>query len=153
MTALWKTQQLSQMQIFIFNQWTEAGDPCGWTREKLKNLRRRKTPWKNQQSQITWTTKISQTLSYQSWSIHQLIWGRQHMYSRGLLGLDQSEKVHLTLKWLEAPGNEEIWWDGDRAILLETGLGAGGGLERRYGMWKSQRVDWEGSKVWTVIKD
>jgi hypothetical protein len=29
----------------------------------------------------------------------------------------------------------------------------GGGGVRRYGMWKSQRVDQEGDKIWTVKKD
>ena len=31
-TSSWK----SQRQIFTPNQWTEAGDSCGWIREKLK---------------------------------------------------------------------------------------------------------------------
>jgi hypothetical protein len=26
------------------------------------------------------------------------------------------------------------------------------GVERRYGMWNSQRVDWERDKIWTVKK-
>ena len=30
-TSTWK----SQMLIFIFNQWTEAGNPCGWIWENL----------------------------------------------------------------------------------------------------------------------
>jgi hypothetical protein len=38
-----------------------------------KKLRRRVTPWEDQQSQLTWTTEISQTLSRQRGSIHQLI--------------------------------------------------------------------------------
>jgi hypothetical protein len=41
----------------------------------------------DQQSQLTWTPKISQTLNQQPGSIHQLIWGPQHIYSRGLPGL------------------------------------------------------------------
>ena len=27
---------MSQVQIFTPNQWTEAGDACGWIREKLE---------------------------------------------------------------------------------------------------------------------
>jgi hypothetical protein len=33
--------QLSQMQIFAPNQWTETSDPCCWVREDWKKLRRR----------------------------------------------------------------------------------------------------------------
>jgi hypothetical protein len=33
----------------------------------------------------------------------------------------QSEKMHLTLKRLEAPGNGEVWWGGSGNILLEMG--------------------------------
>jgi hypothetical protein len=33
-----------------------------------------------------------------------------HIYSRGLPGLVQAEKMHLTLKRLEAPGSLEVWW-------------------------------------------
>jgi hypothetical protein len=40
----------------------------GW-----KKLRRRMTLWEDQQSQLTWTPGISQTLSHQPGSIHQLI--------------------------------------------------------------------------------
>ena len=31
------------------------------------------------------------------------------IYSRGLTGLTQSEKAHLFLKRLEAPGSGEVW--------------------------------------------
>jgi hypothetical protein len=42
MTALWKpNKQLSQMQIFAPNQWTEAADPYFLIREGWKKLRRR----------------------------------------------------------------------------------------------------------------
>jgi hypothetical protein len=58
--------------------------------------------------------------------------------------------MHLTLKRLEAPGSEEVWcgrgWGGGD-ILVEMGHGW------RYGMWNSQRVDWEGDKIWVVKKD
>jgi hypothetical protein len=39
-TSSWK----SQMQIFAPNQWTETADPCGWTREGWRKLRRRARP-------------------------------------------------------------------------------------------------------------
>jgi hypothetical protein len=38
---------------------------------------------------------------------------------------------------------------GDGDILVETGRG---GMGRRYGMWNSWRVDWEGNKIWSVKK-
>jgi hypothetical protein len=47
-TNSWK----SQMQIFLPNQWAEAGEPCWWIREKLGWV----TLYKDQQSQLTWST-------------------------------------------------------------------------------------------------
>ena len=43
-----------------------------------------------------------------------------------------------------------------RTLMVLRGGGGGGilverGREgRRYGMWNSQRVDWEGDKIWSV---
>jgi len=43
---------------------------------------------------------------------------------------------------LEAPRHLEVWWDWwGRDILVETV-----GMGRRYGMWKSQRVNQEENK-------
>jgi hypothetical protein len=55
--------------------------------------------------------------------------------------------MHLTLTRLEAPGNLEVWWGRGGDILVEVG-----GMGRRYGMWNSWRVDWEGNKIWSVKK-
>jgi hypothetical protein len=53
--------------------------------------------------------------------------------------------MHLTLKRLEAPGSLEVWWGGWwRNPYRDRGTG------RRYGMWKSWRVDPEESKIWSV---
>jgi hypothetical protein len=41
--------------------------------KKKRKLRRRPTLQEDQQSQLTWTPKISQTLDHQPGSIHQLI--------------------------------------------------------------------------------
>jgi hypothetical protein len=49
----------------------------------------------------------------------------------------QSEKMHLTLKRLEALGSEEVGG-------VEVGVGVR--VVRRYGMWNSQRADQEGDK-------
>jgi hypothetical protein len=56
----------------------------------------------------------------------------------------QSEKMHLTLKRLEAPWSLEVWKVG------EWGPPPGDrGLRKRYGMWNSWRVDQEGNKIWS----
>jgi hypothetical protein len=53
----------------------------------------------------------------------------------------QSEKMHLTLLKLEAPGSGE---GGRGEGGWEHPHGDSG--ERRYGMWNSKRVDWKGEK-------
>jgi hypothetical protein len=58
----------------------------------------------------------------------------------------QSEKMQITLKGLEAPGNLKVGRGG------EWGVGGDRGVERRYGMGNSQRVDWEGDEIWSVKK-
>jgi hypothetical protein len=57
-----------------------------------------------------------------------------------------SDMMHLTLKILEAPGSLEVRCDGG------WGHPCGDrGLERRYGVWSSQRVDeGEGNGIWNV---
>jgi hypothetical protein len=44
--------------------------------------------------------------------------------------------MHLTLTKLKAPGCLEERWSGGGGIHVEIG-----GVERRCGMWSSQRVD------------
>jgi hypothetical protein len=64
-----------------------------------------------------------------------------------------SEKMHLTLKRLEAPESVEVWKGGNWGVGTSSwrqGWGSRGG--RMYGMWKSHRVDREGDKFWTVKK-
>jgi hypothetical protein len=39
--------------------------------------------------------------------------------------------------------------DGGRGDILEE---MGGEVGRRYGIWYSQRVDWEDDKIWSVKK-
>jgi hypothetical protein len=54
----------------------------------------------------------------------------QHIYSKGLLVWTQSEKMHLILKRLRAPGSGKVWWgEGGEEILLE--IRGGGGVECR----------------------
>jgi hypothetical protein len=52
----------------------------------------------------------------------------------------QSEKIHLTLKKLEAPGSLDVWlgkgwWEGHPSG--DTGMG------KRFVIWNTQRVDLE----------
>ena len=71
--------------------------------------------------------KTFQTLDHQTDSIHQLIWGPQHTYRRGLPGLCRLEMIHLTLKRLEALGSLEVKWVGCGSIHVEMGWGGGMG--------------------------
>jgi hypothetical protein len=81
-TSRWK----SQIQIFAPNQWTEAADLYGRIRGKLEEVEEKGIPVEGPAVSIC-TPKISQTLDHQPGSIYQLIWGPQHIYSRGLQGL------------------------------------------------------------------
>lgn len=106
-TGSWK----SQVQMFSPKQWTEAAEPCGWIRGKLEETE------EDQQSQWTWTPKISQTLYHQPGSIHQLIWGSQHIYSTGLPGLGSVREDALNPQ--DTGGPREF------RGLMGQGLGAG----------------------------
>jgi hypothetical protein len=53
------------MQIIIPNQSTEAGDLFDWIRERSEEVVEKATPQEDQQSQLTWTPEISQTLGPQ----------------------------------------------------------------------------------------
>jgi hypothetical protein len=49
--------------------------------------------------------------------------------------------MYLTLKRLEAPGSLEVWlgevWGAETSSWRE-------GMQRRYEIWNSRRVDWGG---------
>ena len=79
------------MQIFTSNQWTEAGDPCGWIREKLEVAKEEDDP--------IGRPAVSTNLD-QPGSIYQLICGSQHI-NRGLPGLDSVRE--------DAPNHQETW--------------------------------------------
>jgi hypothetical protein len=88
-----------------------------------------------------WTPKISQTLDLQTDSIHQLIWGPQHIYSRELPGLGSVRD--------DAPNPQET--GGPRKFRDQVGWGWGHscgvrGVGRRCGMWNSRRVDGGGER-------
>jgi hypothetical protein len=107
------------MQIFIPNQWTAAADPCGWVREKLEEVEEEGDPIGGPAVSIN--PRDLSDLSHQPGS---MIWGPQHIYSRGLLGLDSMRG--------DATNPQEIWghrdWEGlvgggGEEFLLEIGGG------------------------------
>jgi hypothetical protein len=56
--------------------------------------------------------------SFRHWATNQAEYTSWHeapntyTYGRGLPGLDSREKIHLTLKRLEAAWSWDIWWGG-----------------------------------------
>jgi hypothetical protein len=62
--------------------------------------------------------------------------------------------MHLTpLKSLRPPGVGRSSGVGIKGCGYPLGDLEALGVGRKYRMWNSQRVDWEGDKVWTIIKD
>jgi hypothetical protein len=64
--------------------------------------------------------------------------------------------MYLTLKRLEVPGSLEVWWGerwglGTSSWTLEQEY-EGEHVERRYGMWRDQKVDREVNEIWRVKK-
>jgi hypothetical protein len=128
-TSSWK----SQMQIFAPNPWTETADPFGWIRGKLEEAEEEGNPAGGPAVSINLDPEISQTLNHQQGSIHQLLCGPQHIYSRGL--------QNLGLVREDAPSPHKT--GGSREFKGLVGLGYGGG------MWNSWRMDREGNKSWS----
>jgi hypothetical protein len=89
MTGLRKTQQAAERVRCRYLHATNGQKMVTLVVElgKSRKMRRRVTLLADQQSQITWTPEISQTLDYQSSSMHQLILCPQHISIRGLPGL------------------------------------------------------------------
>jgi hypothetical protein len=78
-------------------------------------------PWEDQQSQLTWTLEISQTLSHQQVTYNSWYEAPNTDTAEHCPFWPQWE-LHLTLKRLEAPGSGEAWgWVGvgHGDILLE----------------------------------
>ena len=119
-TSSWK----SQLQIFAPKQLTEAADTWDWIREKLEEAEGCCNSVERP-AVSTGTTEMSLTLDHQPGSIHQLIWGPQHIYRRALGSVREDSPSPQ-----ETGGPREfrglMAWSGD--ILVETG-GQGGGTE------------------------
>jgi hypothetical protein len=58
--------------------------------------------------------------------------------------------MHLILKRLEAPGSLEVWWLGVGVGVVTSSWRQRGG--RRYGMWNSWSMDWDGNKIGNLNK-
>jgi hypothetical protein len=107
-----------------------------------KKLRKMVILLEVQQSQLTWTTEISQILEHWPGSIHQLIWGPQHINSRGLSGLGLVRDAPNPQK-TEGPREFRVMVEWKWGWRHPCGDRAAG---RRYGMWNSRMVDQEGNK-------
>jgi hypothetical protein len=81
----------------------------------------------DQQSQLIWTPKISQTLDHQTESMYQLIWGPNTYTVEVFQACVHSEMMYLPFGRLEAPGSLEVRWCGGEGIHVETG-GMGGSV-------------------------
>jgi hypothetical protein len=116
------SKQLSQIQIFAPNSWAEAADPCCWIREGWKKAGVMGNPVSSyQQSQLIWTPVISQKLDHQRSSIHQLIWGPQYTYSRGLLGLCSFTNDALNPQETGGSRGLEVRWEGHPCVARGWG--------------------------------
>jgi hypothetical protein len=76
MTALQKTQKAAERVRCRYLHSINGQNlltPVVELEESWKKLRKRASLYKDQQSQLTWTSEISQTLDHQPGSIHQLI--------------------------------------------------------------------------------
>jgi hypothetical protein len=72
--------------------------------------------------------KISWTLDHQTGSIHQLIWGPQHTYSRGLPGLCSFRDDVPNPQETGGPGSLEVRWGGGWRHPGGDRVGWGGGM-------------------------
>jgi len=137
------------MQIFALNQWNEAADPSGWIREKLEEAKEEANPIGGPAVSINPDPWDLSALHHQPGSIHQLIRGPWHIYSRGLPSLGSVREDAPNPQETEGPRKFRglagwvEWWhpSGDKE------------LGRRYGMWNSWKVDREGNKIWSVKKE
>jgi hypothetical protein len=85
--SLWEAQQTAERVRVRYLHPTNGqkpGTPAFELKKSWKKLRSRAAPWEDFQSPLSWTLEISQILSHQPGSIHQLILVPQHIYRRGL---------------------------------------------------------------------
>ena len=95
------------------------------------------------QSQLIWTSEISQTLDHQTDSIHRLIWGPEHTYKKRLPGL------HLFRD--DAPNSQDT--GGSREFRDQEEWGWGHPHEDRgvgEEVWDVDQSEGAGNRIWSV---
>jgi hypothetical protein len=106
-------------------------EPSCWIRGRLMEAEEKG----RRTNSLSLDPEIFQTLDHQTVSAHQLIWGPQHIYSRGLLG------------WCsfgdDASNPQET--GGPREFRVQVGWGMGAstwrqGVGSKYEMWSSWRM-------------
>jgi hypothetical protein len=141
-TSNWK----SQMQLFSPNQWSKAGDPCGWIREKLEEAEEESDPIGGPAVSINLDPRdLSDTGPQSKQHTPAGMRPPQHIYSRGLPGLGSIRDNAPNPQETGAPREFRglVGWGLEgRHILVDSGT------ERRYGMCNSGRLDEEGNKIW-----
>jgi hypothetical protein len=78
------SQHLRQMQILTAIHWIELGDPSGGVRGRTEGAEEGWNPIGRTTISTNQTPHISQGLSHQSKSIHELVHGPSYICSRGL---------------------------------------------------------------------
>ena len=109
------------MQIFAPNQWIGAAYPSGWIRERLEEAEEG-DPVGGPAVSINLDQEISQTTNqatYSSWYEAPNTYTAEDSWV-----CVQSEKMHLTLKRLEAPVNFEVWLDGGWGVWTSSQAGS-----------------------------
>ena len=92
-------KQLKESDVDTPNQSRQAGNPVVELGKSWKNSGGQ--PHRKTNVLLTWTSKISPTLSHQPGSMHYLIWGSQHIYIRELPDLASVGE--------DTPTSQESW--------------------------------------------
>lgn len=122
MKALWEAhKQLKKADADAFCPWTKAGHPCGLIRERLEKAAEEGDLVGRWAILTNLNPPLLSDTKPQPGSLHQLIWGLGHIYSRELPGL-VSVKEKAPKPW-ETWGTRE--WGGVVVCVLE---GGGGGV-------------------------
>ena len=137
-----KNSWKSHVQIFTPNQWTEAVNHCGWSREKLWETEEENNPVGDQQS-----IKLDPLRSLRHWTNSQAAhtsWYEPPPTPNTYTAEDcrvwvQLEKMYLTLNKQEAQG-----------VLRSGGVGNGKwGVVTSYWRQGSGEEVWDGETVWS----
>jgi hypothetical protein len=109
----------------------EGADKVGIRDFKVVELGKAERSWGEGRPAVS-IPEMSQNLDHQPGGIHQLIWGPQHTYSRGLLHLCSVKDDASNPQETEAPGSLEVRWGGEEVWDVEHSKGGWGGI--KYGV-------------------